>query len=88
MTDKTNNIEAIIRSAINKITDNGHPQLRGAAYALGGYISAGYISNDYAQSMIERLIDSNAYLVQKAPVYKKTAKEMLIKGQAQPLYLK
>jgi len=38
--------------------------------------------------MIEKMIDGNAYLSQKAPVYKKTAKEMILKGRTQPLYLK
>lgn len=86
--DKTNNIEAIINSAINKIVDNGHPQLRAASFALGGYVSAGYIDKNYAEIMIHRMIDCNAYLSQKSSVYKRTSLEMIEKGMSKPLYLK
>ena len=88
VTDKSTTIEKIIASALNKITDAGHPILRATAYALGGYSGAGYIDEDSALMMIEKMIDGNAYLSQKAPVYKKTAKEMILKGRTQPLYLK
>ena len=88
VTDKTNNIEAIILSSINKITDAGHPILRATAYALGGYCSAGYIKKDYAITMIEKMIRSNSYLSKKPEVYIKTAIQMINKGESQPLYLK
>lgn len=86
--DKRNNVEAIVLSALNKITDAGHPILRATSYALGGYCSAGYIQEDYAIQMIERMIRSNAYLSKKPEVYIKTAKTMIEKGKSQPLYLK
>jgi hypothetical protein len=78
----------IIRKSIDGVNDNGHPQLRGASFALGGYVGAGYISENRALDLIERLIDGNNYLSKKADVYKKTAQEMIKKGQSSPLYLK
>jgi hypothetical protein len=77
----------IITSAIDKIGDNGHPQLRGASFALGGYIGAGYIGLYDAITLIDDLIDTNKYLSIKPAVYKKTARTMLNKGQSKPLYL-
>lgn len=94
VSESNSNIEKIIISAINKITSNGHPQLRAVAFALGGYISAGYISESSAIELIENCINSNAYLsrkhngLQMADVYKTTAKTMIINGQFKPLFIK
>jgi hypothetical protein len=77
----------IVNKAIDKITDNGHPQLRAIAFALGGYVGSGYIDYGVAISHINRLIESNAYLSQKHEVYKKTAQEMIESGQSKPLNL-
>jgi len=94
VSESNSNIEKIIISAINKITSNGHPQLRAVAFALGGYISAGYISESSAIELIENCINSNAYLsrkhngLQMAEVYKTTAKTMIINGQFKPLFIK
>jgi hypothetical protein len=74
-----------IKKAIDNIVDNGHPQLRGAAFALGGYVSAGYISEYDAVDLITNLINSNSYLSIKPSVYIRTAKEMIEKGQNEPL---
>ena len=87
ITDKTNNIKAIIHSAISKISDAGHPILRAAAFALGGYVGAGYVSEDVAMIIIENEIENNSYLKQKSSVYKQTAFTMIKKGQLTPLYL-
>ena len=76
-----------VKKAINKITDNGHPQLRAAAYCLGGYVGAGYLGEGEAIGLIEALIDANTYLSIKPDVYKQTAKTMIIKGQREPLTL-
>jgi len=94
VSESNSNIEKIIISAINKITSNGHPQLRAVAFALGGYISAGYISESSAIELIENCINSNAYLsrkhngLQMAEVYKKTSKTMILNGQFKPLFIK
>ena len=86
--DKTSLVEAITKSAIDKITDAGHPILRAASYALGGYVGAGYLDKETALTIIENLIDSSSYLSQKASNYKRTAKEMINKGEMAPLYLR
>lgn len=86
-------VEKIVYSAINKITSNGHPQLRAIAYALGGYVSAEYISEYDAINLINKCIDSNPYLSRRtsgmnmAEVYKTTAKTMVIKGQSEKLFI-
>lgn len=77
----------IVRTHIDAISDNGHPQLRAAAYSLGGYVGAGYLTSGEAEQFIISLIHSNAYLSQKPNVYIKTAKEMIAKGMGSPLYL-
>lgn len=85
--DKTNSIEKIILNNINEIVTTGHVKLRATAYLLGGYIGAGYIDYGYSIEMINKMIDCNAYLSQKASIYKKTAKQMIDKGINQPTYL-
>lgn len=88
VTDRTEQIDKRISSAINKIVDNGHPQLRAAAYVLGGYVGGGQIDIATAIAMMESKIDSNSYLRQKASVYKKTSAQMIKKGMHQPLFVK
>lgn len=84
-------VQRIIQSAINKIVDNGHPQLRAIAYCLGGYVGSGYLTESEANSLIGSCIDSNGYLARQtkglnmADVYKKTAKEMISTGKSKPL---
>lgn len=88
------NIDNIIISAINKINSNGHPQLRAVAFALGGYVSAGYITESDAIILINNCISNNTYLSRKhnglfmSEVYKTTAKTMILSGQSKPLFLK
>jgi hypothetical protein len=85
--DKTSTIERIIAKKINIIVDNGHPQLRAAAYLMGGYVGAGYIDQQHAIDVMQQMIDGNGYLSQKASIYKQTSKEMINKGTTQPTYL-
>jgi hypothetical protein len=76
-----------IKSAIDKIVDNGHPQLRATSFVLGGYVGGGYISHYDAISLMDNLIEKNLYLSIKPQVYKQTARTMIEKGQSKPLYL-
>jgi len=82
-------VEKIMKAAIDKIHDNGHPQLRGAAFSLGGYVASGYISEDEANALIYHLIETNAYLNvgKKVDTYKKTALTMIQSGMNKPLFL-
>jgi hypothetical protein len=85
--DQQRHVINIVKKSISKITDNGHPQLRAIAYALGGYVGGGYIDYGSAVRVINDLIESNNYLSEKPKVYQRTAKEMIDKGQSQPLNL-
>jgi hypothetical protein len=77
----------IINTGINKIVDNGHPQLRSVCLAIGGYIANGYIDYSTALSEICNCIDINSYLKKGIRGYKKTAKEMVDFGMTKPLSL-
>ena len=83
---KVSKIKKYITNSIDKITDNGHPQLRAAAFALGGYVGAGYIRYETALELIFDLIDKNKYLSHKSAVYKQTAKTMINEGINKPIY--
>ena len=78
----------VITKSVNKISDNGHPQLRSAAIVLGGYVASGYIDRSEAEQLINNLIEDNNYLKKGIPGYKKTAKWGINKGQVYPLYFK
>lgn len=80
-------VKAITKS-VNKISDNGHPQLRSAAIVLGGYVASGYIDKSEAEQLINNLIEDNNYLKKGIPGYKKTAKWGIHAGQGHPLYFK
>jgi len=86
--DRSSRVEKIISSKINRIEGNGHPQLRAAAYLLGGYVGAGYMDCASAIQMLNEMVDGNDYLSKKSSVYKRTVKTMVEKGRAQPVYLK
>jgi len=77
----------MINTGINKIVDNGHPQLRSVCLAIGGYVATGYIDFQIALNQINYCIDTNSYLKKGIPGYKKTAKEFLNIGMTKPLSL-
>lgn len=85
--DDEDHVINIITKNINKITTTGHFILRSASYAMGGYVGMNYISESKALEVMDYLICNNPYLSQKPSVYKKTAREMIFKGQEQPLSL-
>jgi hypothetical protein len=78
-------VKSRIKEMIDKITDNGHPQLRAAAYLLGGYVGNGQINKFEAEAFIVGLIEQNSYLSKKPSTYIRTAKEMIDKGYLEPL---
>ena len=79
-------IERRIIKLIDPIADNGHPQLRAAAFLLGGYVAGGAFPQNEAISLLDNLIESNAYLRIKANVYKRTARDMIKAGAAKPIH--
>jgi len=77
----------IARARLNQITDAGHLILRSTSYAVGGYVAEGYLTENEAFDALDSLIDDHYYLKNKAAIYKRTAREMIIKGQEKPLKL-
>lgn len=77
----------IINTGINKITDNGHPQLRGVCIAVGGYVANNYINYQDAITQIFNRIENNSYLKKGIPGYKKTAEWAVNYGLSKPLEL-
>lgn len=84
---KVDIIAKMVRTALNKINDYGHPPLRAISYAVGGYVASSYLTESEAEEILFREIDLNNYLSQKSEVYKATAKTMIKKGQTEPLIL-
>lgn len=76
-----------IRTAIEKIEDNGHPQILSTATSLGGFVAAGYLGIEEAEEFIHELIEENEYLSKGIKGYQKTASQMIQRGMNSPLYL-
>lgn len=81
-----NKVERIIIKRINEIVDNGHPQVRSTALILGSRISAGYITQNEAEHLIENLIKVNSYLSKGIKGYVRTAMWGINEGRKQPKY--
>lgn len=77
----------IISKKINSIIDNAHGQLRATSLLLGGYVSSGYISVSEAESLLEDLVRSNAYMSKGTKNYIRTARHFLSEGFKAPLTL-
>lgn len=78
----------IITKGIEKITDNGHPQVRNISLMTGGYVMSGYISDYDASTLLERLITQNSYLSKDTKGYIRTSRQFIEKGKNRPLYLR
>jgi hypothetical protein len=77
----------IINTGFNNITDFGHPPLRSLCIAIGGYISAGYITETNALQIINKKIENHSYLKKGISGYKKTAYWAIMTGKRKPIYL-
>jgi len=80
-------VQKIIMSAVDKIVDTGHPQIRAAAVTLGGYVATGYIDQVEAENFINSLIANNSYLRKGVEGYQKTAKSAINIGMQSQLFL-
>lgn len=80
-------IIGIIKSGMDKIKDNGHPQLRSLCLAVGGYVASGYISEYTALGEINKLIEQHDYLKKGIRGYQRTAQWAVRVGQSKPLTL-
>lgn len=86
-TGKEKVISKIIYSGIDKIKDNGHPQLRSICLVIGGYVANQYMNFNDAIDIIYNRIESNHYLQKGISGYKKTAKWAVECGTSKPLEL-
>lgn len=78
----------ILRAGMEKITTNGHPQMRSVALAAGGYVASGYVSFDEAEQFIYSLIETNSYLRKGIRGYKGTATWAIKQGTKVQLKLR
>lgn len=69
------------------ITDVGHPVVRSIAYTAGGYIAGGYLDETDVIQFMDSWIDVQSYLNPKAETYKRTVRDMINRGKAEPLKL-
>lgn len=76
-----------IETAFNNIVSDGHPQVIGACISLGGYVSAGYLSESDAQDWASNFIKGNNYLKKGVSGYIKTSITAIKKGMGSPLIL-
>jgi hypothetical protein len=86
-TGKEKVISKIIHTGIDKIKDNGHPQLRSICLAIGGYVANQYMNFNDAMDIIYNRIESNHYLQKGISGYKQTAKWAVLNGTSRPLTL-
>lgn len=85
--EKKARIYSNTRKAFAGIADNGHPQVRAAGVALGGYVASGYITVIEAQALIEECIRTTPYLQKGIPGYLTTARTAIETGQKSQLIL-
>lgn len=81
-------VKKIIKGSMDKIVDTAHYIVRSTALCGGGYVASGYYSQEEMEDMIIDMIEKNEYCKKNLSGYKKTAKEMIVKGMKSPLYLK
>lgn len=81
-------VKKIIKGSMDKIVDTAHYIVRSTALCGGGYVASGYYSQEEMEDMIINMIEKNEYCKKNLSGYKKTAKEMIVKGMKSPLYLK
>ena len=84
--DKTS-VYNILKAGIEKITTNGHPQMRSTSLAAGGYVASGYLSFHEAEQFIYSLIENNEYLRKGIKGYKGTATWAINQGTNRQLKL-
>jgi hypothetical protein len=73
-----------IKFMFEKIFDNGHPQLRSNALAIGGYVCMGLISESIAYDTMVYCIKNNKYLQKDLDGYLKTAEQSFNLGKKKP----
>lgn len=75
-----------IRTMIDRIADNGYPQVRSAGLIAGGYVGAGYLSFYEAESFMHQLISNNSYLQKSLKNYITCSTWAIKEGTRKPIY--
>lgn len=78
----------IFNENIDKIVENGHPQVVRACLILGSRSGAGYISLNEALSLAENKIRTNSYLKKNINGYIKTSRKFINDGYNNPIRYK
>lgn len=86
--EDVNHVKNILRKSLEKITTNGHSVVVSTSVACGGYISAGYLSEEDGVSFLESVMKQIPYLQKSMGTYIKTMRSGVKKGMSSPLYLK
>lgn len=84
--DDTEYVKEMLEKMITKINSDGHPQVRSASLVAGGYVSAGYITEFDAETILKYNIQVNSYLKKSTSTYISTMKRFLKEGQRRPIY--
>lgn len=81
-------VKNVIKGAIDKIVDNGWPQLRSSVLAAGGFCGAGYISEEDMEEWLIECVGKNDYLQKDIKGYTRNIKKFLKEGIKKPMLLK
>lgn len=87
--EERSRVEYIVRYLIKKCDEEqvGHPNVRSAGLVAGGYVGAGYFSEDEIYEILEDEILASEYLSKGVSGYLKTVRDMIVKGTLAPLEL-
>lgn len=87
--EERSRVEYIVRYLIKKCDEEqvGHPNVRSAGLVAGGYVGAGYFSEDEIYEILEDEILASEYLSKGVSGYLKTVRDMIVKGTLAPIEL-
>ena len=87
--EERSRVEYIVRYLIKKCDEEqvGHPNVRSAGLVAGGYVGAGYFSEDEIYQILEDEILASGYLSKGVSGYLKTVRDMIVKGTLAPIEL-
>jgi len=87
--EERSRVEYIVRFLIKKCDEEqvGHPNVRSAGLVAGGYVGAGYFSEEEIYEILEDEILASEYLSKGVSGYLKTVRDMIVRGTLAPLEL-
>jgi hypothetical protein len=87
---KVKKVLSQIKYNIDKADEEGvgHVNVRNAGLIAGGYVAGGYLTEEQATTHAYDFMDNSDYLQKGLNNYKKTFRQMLVRGQVVPILLK